>query len=96
MKEDSDEDDKTTLILYVSKGDKWIIDSDYQHQIIGDKSKFETLEQYKVSCVKFCNVAPSCDGLIKLTYKIKCDSFYWIEGLNYNFLSIAQLNILGY
>ena len=38
MKEDSDEDEKTTLISYVGKGDRWIIDSLFSHHMIGDKS----------------------------------------------------------
>ena len=28
--------------------------------------------------------------------KIGCDNIYWVEGLNYNFLNVAQLNQLGY
>ena len=32
---------------------------------------------------------------IKLTDKILCDNAYYVEGLNYNLLSVSQLNNLG-
>lgn len=28
--------------------------------------------------------------------KIQCDNAYWVEGLNYNLLSVAQLNNSGH
>ena len=31
-------------------------------------------------------------GSIKLTKKIVCNNAYYFEGLNYNFLSVSQLN----
>ena len=34
--------------------------------------------------------------MIKLTDKISCENAYWVEGLNYNLLSVAQLNRTGY
>ena len=40
MKDESNEDEKTTLITYVNKNDKCIIDSGCSHHMIGDKSKF--------------------------------------------------------
>ena len=83
----------------MSKGDRWIVDSGFSHHIIGDKSKFETLEYYKESYIKFGNDAPCIvkgKGSIKLTNKIRCDNSYWVEGLNYNLLSVTQLNSLGY
>ena len=58
MKYDFVEDEKNTLISYVSKVYRWIIDSVFSHHMIGDKSKFETLKNYKGSCVKFSNDAP--------------------------------------
>ena len=79
MKEDSNEDEKTTLILYVSKGDRWIIDSGYSHLMTSDKSNFQNLEQYKGSCFKFGNDAPCLvkgKGSIKLTDKMRCDNVY--------------------
>ena len=33
---------------------------------------------------------------IVLIDKITCENTYFVEGLNYNFLSVAQLNKLGY
>ena len=47
MKDDSDEDEKIALISYVSKSDRWIIDSGFSHHMTSDKSKFEILEYYK-------------------------------------------------
>ena len=34
-------------------------------------------------------------GSIKLIDKILCDNAYYVEGLNYNLLSVSQLNKLG-
>ena len=34
-------------------------------------------------------------GSIKLTDKISCDNAYYVEGFNYNLLSVSQLNNLG-
>jgi len=65
----------------------------------GDKSKFITLNYYDGDSVRFGNDT-SClikgKGSIKLTKKIMCDNSYYIEGLNYNLLSVSQLNNLGY
>ena len=35
-------------------------------------------------------------GSMQLTNKIKCDNIYWVEGPNYNYLSISQLKKLRY
>ena len=43
MKEESDEDDKTTLISYVNKSDRWIINSGCSNHMTGDKDKFEDI-----------------------------------------------------
>ena len=58
MKDDFDEDEKFSLISFVSKGYRWIINSGCSHYTIGDRSKFETMEQYKGTYVKFSNDAP--------------------------------------
>ena len=46
MKEDSDEDEKTTLILYIKKNDRWIISSGYSNHMTSDNDKFEDTGQY--------------------------------------------------
>ena len=64
----------------------------------GDKSKFITLNFYDGNGVRFVNDVPSLikgKGFIKLTDKILCDNAYYVEGLNYNLLSVSQLNNLG-
>ena len=64
----------------------------------GDKSKFVTLTQYDGNSVRFGNYAPCLitdKGSIKLIEKISCDDAYYVEGLNYNFLSVSQLSIIG-
>ena len=99
MKDHSREDEKITCISYVIKGDRWMVDSGCSHHMTGDKSKFQILEFTKGSCVNFCNDAQCIakgKGSIRLTDKIKCDNAYWVEGLRYNLLSVAQLNSLGY
>ena len=99
MKDDFDEDRKISLVSHVSKNDIWIIVCGYSHHIIGDKSKFEKLEHYNGSCVKFGNDAPCYvkgKGSIILNDKIRCDNAYWVDGLKYNLLSVAQLNSSGY
>ena len=64
----------------------------------GDKSKFITFTQYDGNSVRFGNDAP-CQikgkGSIKLTEKITFDNAYYVEGLNYNFLSVSQLSNVG-
>ena len=99
MKEDSDEDEKTTLISCMNKSDRWIIDSGFSNHMIGDKSKFEDIKPYKGSYVKFDNDAPcpmKGKGSIQLTDKIKCNNIYQVEGINYNQLSVSQFKKLGY
>ena len=64
----------------------------------GDKSKFITLTSYDGNSVRFGNDAPCLikgKGSITLTDKILCDNAYYVEGLNYNLLSVSQLNKLG-
>ena len=36
---DNSNEDATTLIFYVNKDDKWIIDSGCSHHMTGDKNK---------------------------------------------------------
>ena len=59
IKDDSNEHEATTLISYVNKSDRWIIDSGCSHHMNGDKSKFITLEYYNGNSVRFGNDAPS-------------------------------------
>ena len=62
-----------------------------------DKSKFITLIHYDGNSVRFGNDTPCLikeKGSIKLTEKISCDNAYYVEGLNYNLLSVSQLNNL--
>ena len=66
--------------------------------MIGDKSKFITLNYYDENSVMFSNDAPYLikgKGSIKLIEKILCDSSYYVEGLNYNLLGVSQLNTSG-
>ena len=98
MKDDSNED-TTALIADMKKDDKWIIDSGCSHHIIGDKNQFKIFEYYDGNNVKFENDAPcpvKGKGSIVLIDKITCENTYFVEGLNYNFLSVAQLNRSGY
>ena len=98
MKVESDEDDATTLVTYVNKNDKWIIDSGCFHHMTIDKSKFFTFTQYDGNNVRFGNDAPCLikgKGNIELTQKISCDNAYYVEGLNYSLLSVSQLGNVG-
>ena len=61
MKDVSDEYGATTLVSYVNKSDRWIIDSVCSHHMIGDKSKFINLEYYNGNSVRFGNV--KCQNL---------------------------------
>ena len=90
MKDESDEDEATTLVSCVNKNDRWIIDSGCSHHMIGD---IITLNYYDGNSVRFGNDAPcliKVKGSIKLTEKILCDNYYYVEELNYNFLSVSQ------
>ena len=67
--------------------------------MIGYKSKFITLNYYDGFSVRFGNDAPCLikgKGSIKLTENILCDNAYFVEGINYNLLSVSQLNNSGY
>ena len=60
--------------------------------MIGDKGKFTTLTHYVGNNVRFGNDALCLikgKGSIKLTQKISCDNAYYVEGLNYNLLSVS-------
>ena len=58
MKDNSDEDEATTLVFYVRKSDRWIIDCGCSHHITIDKSKFITLDYYDGNSVRFGSDAP--------------------------------------
>ena len=92
MKDESNEDEVTTIMTCVNKNGRRIIDSRCSHHMIGDRSKFITLTCYDGNSVRFGNDA-SClikgKGSIKLTDKILCDNSYHVEGLNYNLLSVS-------
>ena len=78
MKDESDEDEETALVSCVKKNDRWIIDSGCSHHMIGDKSKFITLN-YDGNSVRFGNDAPYLikgKGSIKLIENILCDNAY--------------------
>ena len=97
MKEEFDEDEKTTLISYVNKSDLWVIDSGCSNHMTSDKEKYENIGPYNGGCVKFGNDIPCVikgKGTIQLIDKITSDNVYWVEGLNYNFLSVSYLNKL--
>ncbi|WP_425279426.1 hypothetical protein [Enterobacter hormaechei] len=58
MKDQSDEEEATTLVTCINKNDRWIIDSGRSHHMTGDKSKFITLTYYDGNSVRFGNDAP--------------------------------------
>ena len=98
MKDYHNEDEVIALISYVRKSDKQIINSGYSCHMTGDESKFETFENYNGNSAIFWNVAPCLvkgKGSIRLTKKITYDNAYLVEGLNYNLLSVLQLNSSG-
>ena len=76
----------------MNKSDRGIIDSGCSNYMTSDRSKFENIGPSKGSCVKFGNDVPSLvkgKWSIQMINKIKCDNFYWVEGLNYNLLSVS-------
>ena len=98
MKDDFDEDEETSKVSCVNKNDRWIIDSECSHYMTGDQSKIITLNYYDGNSVRFGNDAPcliKVKGYIKLTKNILCDNAYYVEGFNYNLLSVSQVNSLG-
>ena len=98
MKDESDEDEAIALVTCVNKNDRWIADSGFSHHMTGDKSKFITWNCYDENNVIFGNDAWCLikgKGSIKLTKKNLCGNAYYVEGLNYNLLSVSQLNNLG-
>ena len=92
MKDKFDEDEVIILMTCVNKNDRQIIDSGCSHHMTGEKSKFITLNCYDGNSVRFCNDAPYLikgKGSIKLTENILCENAYYVEGLNYNLLSVS-------
>ena len=82
----------------MKKNEKWIIDSGFSHDMTGEKGKFTTLTHYDGNSVRFSNDAPCLikgKGSIKIIEKISCDDAYYVEGLNYNLLSVSQLSNIG-
>ena len=95
----ADKGDKMTLISHVSKNGTWIIDSSCYHHMNSDKTKFEHMKHYDGGSVIFGNNEPCCikgKGCISLTNELICDNAYWVEGLKYNLLSVAQLINIGF
>ena len=85
MKDDFDEDETTSLIFYVNKNYKWIIDSGCSHHMTCDRSKFKNFELYDGNTVNFGNNVPcpiKGKGSIVLIDKITFDNTYYVEGLN--------------
>ena len=56
MKDESDEDEATTLMTCVNKNE-WIIDNGCSHHMTGDKIKFITVTSYDGNSVRFGNDA---------------------------------------
>ena len=82
MKYDSDEDEASTLVSYVNKSDRWIIDSGYSYHMTRDKNKFIIINCYDGNSVGFGNDVPffiKGKGSIKLIDKILCDNAYYVE-----------------
>ena len=97
MKNKSYEDEATALVSYLNKSEKWIIDSGCSHHMTRDKIKFITVDYYNGNNVRFGNDAPyliKVKGSIKLIQNILCNNVYYVEGINYNFLSLSQMNSL--
>lgn len=64
-----------------------------------DKTNFEHMEHYDGGSVRFGNNKLCCikgKGCISLTKELRCDNAYWVEGLNNNLMSVAQLNNIGF
>ena len=98
IKDEFDEDEAIELVSCVIKNERWIIDSGYSHRMTGDKSKFITLNYYDGNSVRFGNDVHYLlkeKSSIQLKDKISCDNSYYVEGINYNLLSMSQLNSLG-
>ena len=66
--------------------------------MIGDTSKFDKLEEDDGGTIKQRNCVP-CPmkgrGTLMINDKIRFDDAYWVQGLKYKLLSIAQLNNTG-
>ena len=58
MKDESNEDEATTLMTCMRKNDNWIIDIGCSHHMTRHKSKFITLTNYDGNSVRFGNDAP--------------------------------------
>ena len=63
------------------------------------QNKIEHFEHCDGGSVRFGNNEPCCikgKGHISLTNELVCDNAYWVEGLEQNLLSVAQLMNIGF
>lgn len=99
VKEDSIKEGDMALISSINQCGEWVIDGGFTHHMTGDKNKFLNMEDCNGGIVRFRNDAPCVvkgKGSIALNNKKNCDDVYWVEGLKYSLLSLAQLNKKGY
>ena len=76
----------------MNKSEKCIIDIGFSNDVTSDRNKFEDIRPYKSGCAKFGNDIPCIvkgKGTIQLINKIKCENVWWVEGINYNLLSVS-------
>lgn len=69
------------------------------HITTGDEEKFDYLEEYNGGFVRMGNDAPYMvrgKGSLMINDRLKCENAYLVKGLNYNLLSVAQLNNSGH
>ena len=65
----------------------------------GDRNKFISLRLNDNGSITFGNNAPYAikgKGSIALDNEADCEDVYWVEGLKYNLMSLAQLNQKGF
>jgi len=87
-----------SLFSLIKKKNKWYLNNDYSRHMIGDSNMFIKLERLNEGSLSF---GGNNKGKIigKRTVKIGrliINNVSWVEGLNYNLISISQLFDIGF
>lgn len=80
------------LAVQLEEKDEWVIHIGFSHHMIGDKSKFMSLEKYEGVVVKFGDDKAGIirgRGSISLDGKHNTNDVLYVEGLNHNILSVG-------
>ena len=84
-------------MISTQKDKAWLLDSGCSHHMTGCRSNFITLEPYDGGLVTFGTTKSKIIGIGKVgNQNLTISNVYFVNGLNFNLLSISQLCDAGY